>query len=151
MFANNSGTTVQGTALQVGWTSVEAGSQTGTPTYGVDDFTSSQPYMNYQAYIDSDLIPVGTFFKNKTFNQVEWKLSVPLVADEGVKMYYRTNLTEAYTELTDIATPLAAGQLSNAYKVNFQKTQWLQLRAMTSSVSYGSGATYVRLKEIRIR
>lgn len=114
-------------------------------TYGVDR-TSSSPYTNFEAYLDSDLIPVGTFLDVATFEQVEFKLSRPLVTGESVRLSWRGNLTDSFTP---IGTTSTAGLLSEYYPVNFQKTQWLQIRGETSSTA--SSPSYVTLREIRLR
>lgn len=114
-------------------------------SFGVD-VSSSTPYTNYQTYIDSDFIPVGTFAQSRTFQQVEFKLSKPLVAGESVRVSQRSNLTDAFTV---IGTTTTTGAISDMYPVNWQTVQWLQLRAELSSIA--SSPSYTRLTQIRIR
>lgn len=117
--------------------------------FGSDYFPSlPTPYSNYEAYIDSDMIPVGTYLNPKTDANVEFKLTVPIVSGEGVKLAYRQNLTASYTDITN-GEFTTAGTLSGVVKVNFQKSQWLQIRCYLKSTS--SSPSYTRLREIRIR
>ncbi len=130
--------TPAGDGLYIGWTN--------SGTYGVD-VSSADPYTGGQTYIDFDIIPVGTFLTKKTFQNVEWKLSTPLVSGESVAIYYRTDITGAYTLL---GTTNTAGLVSDQpYPVTFEMTQWLQLRAVLTSTD--SSPSYVRLREVRLR
>lgn len=131
-------TTPGGSGLYIGW--VNSGA------YGVD-VTTSIPYTGGQSYIDFDLIPVGTFLTKKTFQNVEWKLSTPLVSGESISIYYRINITDAFSLL---GTTNTAGLLSDQpYPVNFEMSQWLQLRSVLTSTA--SIPSLVRLREIRLR
>lgn len=110
------------------------------------DYTSANPYTNYEPYIDTDIIPVGTFLTKNTFNNIEFKLGKPLVSGEKVKLSYRKNLTDSFTQIGETTT---AGLLSDLYTMNFQGIQWLQIRANTSSTA--TTPSYVPIREIRIR
>lgn len=127
-----------GNALLVGWIN-------GSGSGGIDTGTSS-PYTNYEAYIDTDMIPVGTYFKPKTNAQIEYKLSKPLVSGESIRIAWRGNLTDAFTT---VATFTTIGLVANATPVNFEKQQWVQLRI--SMASTASTPSYDKLREIRIR
>jgi hypothetical protein len=122
-----------------------AGWDSGSSTYGVDA-TSSTPYTNYQSYIDTDLIPIGLFLQKRTLENIEFKLAAKLVSGEGVKISYRTNITEAFTLIGETTT---VGALSDVYPPNFENVQWIQLRIQTKST--GSTPSYVRLTEVRLR
>ncbi len=131
--------------------------------YGVDSFTNAAsgqvlPYSGYEAYIDTEKIPVGTFLGKRTFSNMEFKLGTPLVSGEKIKILYRVGLdntespvdaTAGYTLVGE--TTFAANTISDVYPVNFEKSQWLQLRARLSSVTSGTAESFVRLKEIRLR
>lgn len=130
--------TNDGYGLYIGWFT----------TIGGIDKGSSSPYTGGQAYVDSDIIPIGTFITKTTFNSIEYKLSTPLVTGENVAIYYRTNITENYT-INPITEGGAIGELSGYGIISFEKVQWIQLRAyLTSTVTNPS---FVRLKELRIR
>lgn len=132
-------TTSDGFGLLMGWY---------TTVGGVDKGLST-PYTGGQAYVDSDLIPVGTFLKPFTGSQVEWKTSAPLVSGESIALYYRTNITDAYTLIPRTNTDSLVGAVSDNLKVNFEKAQWLQLRAVLTSTA--TNPSYCRLTELRIR
>lgn len=126
-----------GNGLVLGWTV--------STTYGID-VGSSDPYDSYESYIDTDLIPVGTFINPFTPTQIEWKTAAPLVSGEGIRLSYRTNITESFTQIGETTT---AGALSDMYQVNFQKTQWVQFRIEIKSTA--TTPSYARLTEIRLR
>lgn len=128
-----------GDGLYVGWLN---------STGGID-YTSGDPYTNYEAYIDTDIIPVGTFLTKQTFNNIEFKLARPLVAGEGVKIYQRSDLTSVFTEVT-ITEGGQTGDISGVCSpVNFQNVQWIQLRITMASTA--SSPSYVPLLELRLR
>jgi len=154
--ANNSGsitaTGVSGTSISVGWYS-------GT-TY-VIDIGSTSPYTNYESYIETDMIPVGTYLDTFTNSQIEWKTSVPLVDGEAVRISARKDLSSAFTLIgsstvsgttltgTTTGTTTGAERISDYYQANYQKSQWLQFL-----IEYKSTATnpsYARVTEIRLR
>lgn len=110
------------------------------------DYTSADPYTNYQTRIDTDIIPIGTFYDKKNITSLEFKLAKPLVSGESVKISYRTNLTDSFTQVGSTST---VGALSDVYTPNFANIQWLQLRYEASSTA--TTPSYVPLSEIRIR
>ena len=128
--------TSDGYGLYIGWYT----------TIGGIDKGSSSPYTGTQAYIDTDMIPIGQFLNKTTFNNVEWKLAVPLVSGESITLSYRTNISSAYTQF---GTTNTVGALSDFYLLNFDQVQWIQLRAQITSTA--TTPSFVRLKEIRIR
>lgn len=127
-----------GNALYVGWIN-------GSGTGGVDYGTGS-PYTSTQAYIDTDIIPVGTYYKPQTDQQIEYKLAKPLVSGESVTIAWRGNLTDSFTT---VFTDSTVGAISGAGKVNFQKQQWVQLRITLTSTA--TNPSYTRLREVRLR
>lgn len=134
----NFSTTASGTGIIMGW-------YDGVSTYGVDS-TISTPYTGSQAYIDYDFIPIGTVIKKKTYKNVEYKLSAPMVSGESTSIYYRLNLTNCYTL---IFTSSTVGAFSDENPVPFENAQWIQLRAVTNSTA--SSPSYTRLTEVRLR
>lgn len=114
-------------------------------TFGAE-VSVSTPYQAGEPYVDFDIIPVGTFITPQTFSNIEFKLSKPLVSGEYVSLYQRSNLNDAFTL---IGTSNTAGLISYPFRVNWQGVQWLQIRAVTSSIS--SGGSGVPLLEVRAR
>lgn len=124
-------------------------SWTNSTTYGVD-YTTSTPYSNFESYIETELMPLGTFTRNWTGTQFEWKTSVPIGVNgtsESVRLQYRTNLSEAFTTIG--TTSSSTGQVSDMYQANFQKAQWVQLRLVLSSNA--TTPTLCRGTELRLR
>lgn len=113
---------------------------------GGADYTSSTPYTNYEARIDTDIIPVGTYLTQKNYTSLEFKLAKPLVSGESIRLSWRSNLTDAFTVIQTTST---VGAISDIYRPNFLNLQWLQFRIEMSST--GSSPSYVPLREIRIR
>jgi len=54
-------------------------------------------YPNYQAYCESQLYEVGTELNPRTFQKLQFILSRKLKSGQGVRISYRTNLTDSYT------------------------------------------------------
>lgn len=127
-----------GSGFIVGWDS-------GASTYGAD-IGSAAPYTAYESYIDTDIIPVGQYLEKKTFEWVTFLLSKPLVSGEGIKISYRTNLTDSFTQIQEWTT---VGTLSDSENINFENVIWVQFRIEMKSTA--STPTYTRLREIRIR
>jgi hypothetical protein len=115
-------------------------------SFGIDS-TSTNPAT--LAVVETDLIPTGNFLTKQTFQQVEYKLTTPLASGDSVQLYYRLNSTDAWTSLGTVRQE-TDNPLSGYYPANFQKSQWLQVRAELTS-NGGSTSSFVRLKEIRVR
>lgn len=141
-----------------------------TPTISGVDTTSENPYSSAETYIIADIIPVGTYLKPATLSQIEWKTAVPLGGNgtaETIALYYTTNMKRSVTTNdnfvfigattttgssavgSNTGTTVGGANVSDWYKVNFEKTQWIQLKAVMSSNA--TTPTYNRLTEIRIR
>lgn len=140
-------TSITGNGLMVGWNQ--------TSTYGVD-VGSSEPYSNFESYIETEIIPIGTYLKSFTPSQIEWKTSVPLGdngTSESIRISYRSNLNDTYTEISTSTssngTINGMPAVSDLYKANFEKVQWVQLLIEMSSNS--TTPTFCRLTEVRIR
>lgn len=129
--------TTNGVGLLVAWDS-------GASTFGIDN-SSAVPYATADPIVDSDLIPIGTFERPRNATRLEYKLSKPLVTGESITLQYRLDFSQSWTtSLTDSTV----GNFSLSGPINWDNAQWIQIRAILTSVS--SGASYVRLKEIRI-
>lgn len=133
---NENNPSADGYGLFIGW-------YTGT-TFSIDK-TISTPYLA-KAYVDSDIIPVGLLKEKKTFQNLEYKLAVPLVTGESVALSYRTNLNATYEDVPITSVEDVSGLTDT---VNFENVQWIQIRANLTTIA--SGGTSVRLKQIRIR
>lgn len=112
-------------------------------TYGVD-VSSTSPYSNLEARIDTEIIPLGTNEYPFTPNEFEFKLSRPMVSGESIKLSYRKNLTASFAEIGSTSTAV----LSANSDTNFEDAEWVQLRVEMSSTA--STPSYVPLTEIRL-
>lgn len=174
--ANDVGSTISGTGIPVGTTiasvtnaTTAVMSQQATASasgvtliissgFGIDQ-TTSQPYSGGQAYIDSDLVPIGTVLIPKTNGTVEFKLSVPIVSGESVKLQYRQKFSDSFTDcgttlFTYATSTNGSGTGWNGYagtyqNVNFQNSQWIQVRAVLTSTN--TTPSYCRLTELRLK
>jgi len=151
-----------GYGLMIGWTATNSVSSAGfgsgyisaewngsSPTYGGTDKGISVPYSGGESYIVSDLIPVGQLKTKRTFENLEYKLSTPLVSGESVTLSYRTDINSAFTDVP-ITSGGGVGDVSGLTDtVNFENAQWVQIKATMTSTS--TTPSFVRIKEIRIR
>ncbi len=112
------------------------------------DFSSSEPYSNGEAIIETDAIPVGTFLDKKTFSQIEYKLASALTQGESVAINYRTDLEQPFVSAGTVSTEnnTVSGIIQG---VNFQKAQLIQLQIILTSTKVNP--SYCRLQEIYIR
>lgn len=115
-------------------------------TFGIDG-TSSNPVTT--AVIETDRIPTGTLLNKRTFQQVEYKVGTPLQSGDGVQLYYRLNATDSWTSLGTVQEE-SSNRLSGYWAVNFEKTQWVQLRAVLSTGGT-TASSFIRLNELRLR
>jgi len=144
-----------GNGLIVGWET--------TGSVGID-VGQSVPYVAYESFIETDLIPIGTYLDSFTGSQVEWKTAQPMGANgtaESIRIYYRTNISDAWALLgsttitgtsvvgSTTGTTTLINPVSDYYNVNFQKAQWIQLRI--EMASNATTPTYNRLTEVRLR
>lgn len=120
-------------------------SSTTSPVYGID-YSSTSTGAN--AIIETDIVETGTYFKKRTFKQIEYKLSAPLVGIESLSIAYRTDLSSAFASAGTIVAE-SATELSGYLTVDFQKTQWLQLQITLTT--NGNTFTFIRLTELRVR
>jgi hypothetical protein len=119
---------------------------TGLSTFGIDT-TASTPVTTF--VIETDLIPTGTLLSQDTFTQLEYKLSTNAISGDTVQLYYRLNSTAAWTSC-GTAEIESSAPLSGYYNMAFQKTQWLQFRAVCSTPGT-TASSFTRLAQIRLR
>jgi hypothetical protein len=83
---------------------VSSGTQTGVHTmasYGID-LSSATSYaypVDYSGYFVTPIYTVGSNQQPFKFTELEWTLAKPLRTGEGIKIWYRTNLTASFTEV----------------------------------------------------
>lgn len=140
IYASN--TTGAGFALTIGWNS-------GASTYGVD-VSSSNVYTSGETEIVSDIIPVGSSIRPKTFQQIEYKLSRPLVSGESVALSAGSNINDYFSSTwSTIGTDSTVGNLSYAFPFPTENQQWLIIRTILTGTN--TSPSFVRLRELRLR
>lgn len=75
-------------------------------TYGIDNITTTSYTTSYGGYFISPLYRVGTSDHTRKFQEVEINLARPLRTNEGIKLSYRNDLTDSFTDFLtwDFAT-----------------------------------------------
>lgn len=112
------------------------------------DTSSSNPYTGYQTILQTDIIPIGTYYTAETNRQVEYKLAKQLVSGESLRISWRGDLSSSFTPIWT-TTSEAVGKVSDAHTVNFEKQQWVQFQVEIASTV--TTPSFVRLRELRIR
>ncbi len=109
---------------------------------------SLNPYTT--STIITDLIPVGTFLKPKTFEQIELKFAQPLSSGETISLSMRSSLAESFSNAVLANGFISAGTegVSYLYTNVTEQYQWLQFQVNLGGVSSGSRC---QLTEIIIR
>lgn len=128
------------------WASWQDSYSVGSSTFGID-YTSSTPVTQY--IVETDMLKTGSFIDQQTFSQVEYDLTTPLASEDAVQLYYRLNSTDAWTTCGTVNLE-TSNPISGYFKQVFQKTQWVQFRAVCTTGST-TASSFVRLKQIRLR
>ncbi len=128
------------------WSFWQDSYSTGTSSFGIDT-TAATPVTTY--VLETDLIPTGTLLSKDTYTQLEYKLSTALQSGDSVQLYYRLDSTSAWTSC-GTANIETAFPISGYYEMAFQKTQWLQFRAVVTT-SGTTASSFGRLAQIILR
>ncbi len=128
------------------WSAWQDSYLTASAAFGIDT-TSTTPVTSY--VIETDIIPTGTLLSQDTFTQLEYKLSTNALTGDTVQLYYRLNSTAAWVTC-GTANIEANAPLSGYYDMAFQKTQWLQFRAVCTTPGTTT-SSFTRLAQIRLR
>jgi hypothetical protein len=116
------------------------------PAYGIDG-TGTTPVTQY--IVETDLLPSGTLLEKTTFNQVEYKLTSPLLSGDSIQLYYRLNSTAVWTSCGTVKEE-TANKISGYFTANFERTQLTQLRAVVTTGGT-TASSFVRLMQLRLR
>jgi len=111
------------------------------------DFNDTTLYSSNEGLIETDIIPVGTFFNQKTFSSIEFKLDQPMQSGDSISIYARQSLADSYTLVGTTSTAVLS---SSVQTINFEKWQWLQLKITMSCNATVGSSSRVRIREIRI-
>lgn len=133
-------TNPNGYGLLIGWNN--------NSNYGIDT-TTSNPYTGGQSIIEFDLIPIGTYTIPRTIQQIEYKLSTPLVAGESITFNYRYFYGDTWKAIKTISYSASAdSNFSARFPATWKQSQWIQIQVVMTSIT--SNPSYVRFKELRL-
>lgn len=133
---------IQGYGIYAGWFNPDMS------TSGLD-VSLATPYTGGQAVIESDLIPIGTYTKPRTVQQMEYKLSTPMVAGESITFNYRFFYGDTWKLIKTISySATADSNYSGRFPATWGNSQWIQIQAVLTSTT--NSPSYVRLKEVRL-
>ena len=82
-------------------------------TYGIDKTNNASYSTSYTAYFISPLYVVGTSDQLRKFTEVEINLARPLRANEGIKLSYRNDLTDSFTDFLTFDYATYSAELSH--------------------------------------
>ena len=114
-------------------------------SYGLDS-TSSNGYTNYKSYIISPMYTVGSVFNKRTFTQIEFSLDRPLTSGQGIRLSYRTNLTDSFTTIGTYDYATYSGIQSFSSTTGITGVETIQIKIELTEAS----ATRFGLREIRL-
>jgi len=126
-----------GALISSGYSNLRVGFQENI-TYGIDD--SNNRVSSYAAFFDSPLYNIGTPSDKNKFSQLELLLAKELAANEGIKVQYRLNLTDSWTDVGtyDFATYGAIHSYNDKVdRIKIAEADTIQFRILFS----GSGTT----------
>jgi len=149
LLPQNNSTVVQNTVLAptydgityfCAWTSLSGG--------GIDKLDLSDFYPNYESYVVSDIIPVGTSLQPKTFSRIEMKLDTPLIAGDTIRISMRSDLSQSWTQCFETTT---VGVIDDNSAIPVEMQKWVQIKAeLHANSPAGGNPSFVRLKQIRL-
>jgi len=99
-------------------------------SYGID-LSSATSYAygtDYSGYFESMLYTVGTINNKKTFEQLEFQLDRELATDEGIRIKYRVNLTDAWTTIGTYTYATLGAKISHNVIPGIPACELLQIR-----------------------
>ncbi len=114
---------------------------------GIDLLDQSARTTDYSSYVESDIIPVGTFAQQKTFQNIEYKLDFAPTAG-NIRLQWRSNVNGSYTDINTASGTSCAGMISDLFTASMQNVQWAQFKVLMKN---GTGNDCPRLRELRLR
>lgn len=117
-------------------------------TYGID-LTSATSYAyttDYSGSFTSALYVVGSIDTPRKFEQLRFQLAKKLATGEGVKIEYRTNLTDSFTTIGTYTYATIGGVVSHKTTPNIPACEMVQLRVSL----LGTSTTTPELKSVTL-
>ncbi len=120
-----------------------------SPTYGID-FTATTPIGN--TVVELDIVETGTILgeQRQSFQNIEYKLSSPLVAGESIAINYRLNATSSWQSAGIVNAESNTELAAYIDQLLFEKTQWIQLQLILTPLA-STTSSFTRLTELRLR
>jgi hypothetical protein len=109
-------------------------------TYGVDT-SDYKLYDSYGGIIKSALVRVGGFDVKKTFQRLEFSLASPLVSGQNIRISYRLNDTDDYTEIGTWGYSTIGAISSFADNAIISDVEFIQIKIeldQSTTTAYGS-------------
>lgn len=121
----------------------------GGVAFGIDKVSTTR-YTNYSAYFESQYIPLGSRTNPVPLSEIEFTLTEPLTTGQGVRLKYRTNLSDSFTTIgTYDAATYGTATMNFIDSLGVTVENGIQIRGeLTTGAS--STAT-VSLREVRLR
>jgi len=103
--------------------------------------------LNANTRYDTQAYFVGSRKFRKSFQNIEFTLSQPLVANQSIKISYRKNLNDPFTEIGTWTYSELGGVISHYDKALIADAEMVQLRVelIQSSVIFGNNINLVRI------
>lgn len=122
--------------------------------YGVDSYyvDSFKYHTAYSGYLETDLRRLGTHIQKVKPTQIEFILSKPLVAGQGVQAQWRTAVGETYSSAIVFDSSISTIETTFHFPLPIPKTANVQLK-ISLTCSDGSVTNYQspELLEVRLR
>lgn len=128
----------------VGWKDPAAAAQ------GIDEFGySDYLYTGYKAYVESPLYQVGSGMTPRTFQRMRVTFNKELSTGHGIRISWRSNLSDSFTTIHTIDTTTYPGTASStSIELPFNPTcDFIQIKAeLTTAASSTTGPELVEIR-----
>lgn len=125
--------------INVGWSNGSS--------YGVDT-TDFRMYASYGGVIETSLVQVGRYNAKKTFEHIEWDLAEPLVSGQNIRISYRKNSREDYTEIGTWGFSTTGAVMSFEDVAAIADCEYIQLKIeldQSTSTLYGYNVNLIQI------
>lgn len=115
-----------------------------TSSYGIDKINNTARYTGYAGYFKSALYTVGSNLLKREFTQLEFLLAKPLETGQGIRISYRTNLTDAFTQIGDYLFSDLGGVISHNVAAGIPYCEQLQILVELKANSSSNSSPYYK-------
>jgi hypothetical protein len=110
------------------------------------DFNDTTLWSNNEPFIETDIIPIGTYLNKKTLGSIEFKLDRPLATGDSISLYWRPSLTGLYIPIPLVDT--SSSLISNYGISAINQAQWAQFLITFACAS--SNSSRIPFRELRL-